>query len=380
MSTHRVISSDSHVFEPTDLFVTRMEPRFRDQAPHVVRTEDGDDWWICEGYKLVDAGAGGAQTGRRFEDPEGMTHGDIMENVRPGGYVPEEHVKDMDIDGIDVSIIYPTSVVNTFIVPDSALVTDIFRTYNDWVAEFCQPFPKRLKPIAMINLDDVAVGIAEMNRCAKMGFAGAMISIYPPEGKGYYSPEYEPFWAAAENLEMPLGLHLGTNRPGVAEEAQHLKGGESVALVRPSVMLNADHWPRLSIADMIFAGVFERYPKLQVGSVEMELAWVPHFLERMDYTYTQRAQIGSWYRSKEDMLPSDYFHRNVFLSFQDDPLGIKMREIIGVDNLLWGSDYPHQESTFPRSQQILGEILSDCTEGEKAKIVGANAARIYHLD
>ena len=136
----------------------------------------------------------------------------------------------------------------------------------------------------------------------------------------------------------------------------------------------------MSIADMIFAGVFERYPTLQVGSVEMELAWVPHFLERMDYTYTQRAQIGSWYRSKEDMLPSDYFHRNVFLSFQDDPLGIKMREIIGVDSLLWGSDYPHQESTFPRSREILGEILADCTEDEKARIVGANAARIYHLD
>ena len=114
--------------------------------------------------------------------------------------------------------------------------------------------------------------------------------------------------------------------------------------------------------------------------MEHELSWIPHFLDRLDYTYTQRTQNGVWYRYKEDMLPSDYFHRNVFLAFQEDALGIRDRDIIGVDNLLWGSDYPHSESTFPRSRQILEEILVECTEEEKSKITGENAARVYHLD
>ena len=132
---------------------------------------------------------------------------------------------------------------------------------------------------------------------------------------------------------------------------------------------------------MIFGGVFERYPKLQVGSVEMELSWVPHFLDRIDYNYTQREQeFSREYRFKGAALPSDFFHQNVFLGFQEDALGIRDRHIIGVDQLLWGGDYPHIESTFPRSRQIIEEILADCTEDEKTKIAAGNSARVYGLD
>ena len=131
---------------------------------------------------------------------------------------------------------------------------------------------------------------------------------------------------------------------------------------------------------MIFGGVFERFPKLQVGSVEHELSWVPHFLDRIDYTYTQRRGFtATGYRFKEGVLPSEFFHSNCFLGFQEDGLGMKARHIIGVDSLQWGSDYPHSESTFPRSREILEGILLECTEEEKAKIAGSNAARVYNL-
>jgi predicted TIM-barrel fold metal-dependent hydrolase len=188
-------------------------------------------------------------------------------------------------------------------------------------------------------------------------------------------PAYEPLWAAAEDLEIPLGLHIATNRPGIGQE---FGVGEQADRVSSAFLANADHWIRMSLGHMVFSGVFERHPKLQIGSVEMELSWIPHFLDRIDYTYTQRVQQDR-YRFQEAMLPSDYLHRNVFYGFQEDGLGIKLRDLIGVDNLLWGSDYPHVESTFPRTQQILGEILAECTEEEKAKIAGGNAARIYHL-
>jgi predicted TIM-barrel fold metal-dependent hydrolase len=131
---------------------------------------------------------------------------------------------------------------------------------------------------------------------------------------------------------------------------------------------------------MIFTGVFERYPRLQVGTVEPELSWVPHFLERMDYTYTQRAWRSGWYRFKEQALPRDFFHRQVFLSFQEDHLGIRDRALLGVDNLMWGSDYPHTESTFPRSQQILERILAGVPDEERAKITCTNVARLYHFE
>ena len=139
------------------------------------------------------------------------------------------------------------------------------------------------------------------------------------------------------------------------------------------------HWMQMSIAQMIFSGVFERYPKLQVGAVEAELSWVPYFIDRLDFHYTQQAKGDRWYIFKEAMLPSQYFHRNMFLGFQEDALGIRLRDVIGVDKLQWGSDYPHHESTWPKSQQILEEILADCTEEEKAKIAGGNASRIYRL-
>ena len=375
MSNYRIISSDNHVFEPPDLWTSRIESKFKDRAPQVHREADGD-WWYCDGLKVLGTGFGfgGAQTGRRFDEAEKLTHGDVFENVRPGGYIPEEQIKDMELDGVDVSILYPTTGLQLYKIPDGALISAIFRTYNDWVAEFCLASPKRLKGIAMTNIDDVAVGVAELTHRAHQGFVGAMIPVYPPEGRKYDSPEYDLLWEAAQDLEMPLSLHLATNRFGSGEGDGNRPGGGRVA-----ISPNTDFFVRVSLADMILAGVFERFPKLQVGAVENELGWVPFFLRRIDYTYDQRGFGREGYRFKEDMMPSDYFHRNVFLGFQEDDLGIRMRDMIGVDSLQWGSDYPHMESTFPRSRQILEEILADCTEEEKAKIAGGNAARVYKL-
>ncbi len=372
MPDYRLISSDNHVFEPGDLWTSRMEGELRGRAPHVERLEDGSDWWFCEGVAGVPASAGG-QTGRRFEEPEKLTYSDTSEHIRPGGYIPEEHVKDMDIDGVYASLLYPTIGLLHFSLADSRLVTGIFRAYNDWLAEFCRPFPRRLKGIGMINLDDIAEGVQELERCAGIGLTGAMITVYPPEDRSYDLPEYDPFWAAAQDLSIPISMHLGTNRTGLGENSQRFDS------LKPTYVASVDHWVRYSLGNMIFGGVFERYPKLQVGSVEMELGWVPHFLERIDYTYTQRVPGVGWRRFGEDMLPSEYFHRNVFLGFQEDTVGIRLRDLIGVDNILWGSDYPHVESTFPKSREILEEVLRDCTEEEKAKIAGGNGARIYRI-
>ena len=374
MASYKVVSSDDHIFEPPDLWTSRMEPKYRDRAPRMFhREEDNSDWWICDGVKGAGSGQGGEFSGTRFEDRDKLKFAGSFENMRPGGYIPDEHVKDMDIDGIDVSIMYPTEGLQLYSVKDGELLNSVVSTYNDWITEFCSTNQRRLKGIAMLNIDDVQVGVKEMERCAYLGLVGAMITVYPPQDRPYDSPEYEPIWAAAQDLQMPLSLHIATNRAGQDD------GFGDNEETGPAYYTNVDYWVRMSLSHIIFSGVLERHPRLEVGSIEMELSWVPHFLDRLDYNYTQRPKTGKWHSFKEDMMPSDYFHRNVFLGFQEDHLGIKDRHIIGVDNILWGSDYPHIESTFPYSRQVLEEILADCNEEEKAKIAGANAERIYRL-
>ena len=324
MANYRVISSDSHVFEPADLWTSRIEPKYRDRAPRMVhRDEDNTDWWVCDGLKGTSGASGGGQAGKRFEDPATLSFAGSADQIRPGGYIPEEHAKDMDIDGIDVGILYPTNGLLLYSLPDGQLLTAIFKAYNDWIAEFCKAIPSRLKGIAVLNTDDVPVAVKEMQRCHKMGLIGAMITVYPTEERPYALPEYEPLSATAQDLGMPLSLHIGTNRAAPGQPFVDIESAGAAALT------NVDHWVRMSLSHMIFSGVFERYPKLRVGSVEMELSWALHFLDRLDYNYTQRPPTGDWYTFKEDMLPSDYFHRNIFLSFQDDALGVKNRDIIG---------------------------------------------------
>ena len=208
MSSYRVISSDNHVIEPVDLWTGRGEPKFKDRLPHVESLEEGD-WWFSDSLKLMGVAGGTNQVGVRFEEPEKLSMEARKEEVPLGGYIPEEHIKDMDIDGIDVSIVYPTLGLQLYgTVPDSDLLSSIFRTYNDWVGEFCSAVPSRLKGIAMVNVDVVQDGVKELERCAKMGFVGAMIPVYPPEDRPYNKPEYEPLWAAAQDLGMPLACTL----------------------------------------------------------------------------------------------------------------------------------------------------------------------------
>ena len=375
MANYRVISSDSHIYEPADMWTSRAESKFKDRMPHIESDQDGD-WWFCDGYKFSGT-ADASQAGVRFEDQSKLTQGRRVEEIRPGAWIPEEHVKDMDIDGVDAGIIYPSAGLDVYnSVPDTDLLSEIFRIYNNWLAEFCKPYPDRLKGIAMINIDEVKPGVKELERCAKMGLAGGMISVYPLPGMEYDSPEYDILWAAAQDLQMPLALHVGTNRPRTNEITP-----STANQAKPSVITNTDHWARMSLANIIFGGVFQRFPKLQIGAVEHELSWAPHFLDRMDYTYTQRVPVVEWWsRYTGDKLPSEHFRSNVFIGFQEDGLGIKMRDIIGVDTLMWGSDYPHTESTFPRSRQILEEILADCSEEDRAKIAGGNVARVYNLN
>ena len=372
MAKEIVISSDSHVFEPPDLWTERIDAKFRERAPHMERVGDIDQLMV-EGDQMI-AGIGLiSNAGARFAAPETISAQGRFDDVHTGGYDPDQHIKDMAIDGVSGEVLYPSQGLFYFKTADSELMSAIFRAYNDWLSDFCSNDPDRLKGIAMINLDDVSDGIRELERSAKTGLIGAMISEYPWEARRYYGEEYEPFWAASQDLNMPLSLHTATRREGKSR-------GEGNTNIRDaSGRANKVFWPSTSMCDMIFSGVFERYPALQLAIVEFELAWVPHLLGSMDYTYRERHEEAT-YRYKNEALPSDFFHNNVYLSFQEDDIGIRLRDVIGVDSLMWGSDYPHSESTFPKSREILDRILEGVPQDEKNKIVGGTAASLYGFD
>ena len=367
-----ILSSDSHVFEPPDLWQTRIDAAFRDRAPRLVRI-DGADEIVIERDQILSGIGLISNAGARFEAPETISGHGRFEDVPRGGYDPHQHLADMRLDGVAGEVLYPSQGLFYFRVADPALQAAIFRAYNDWLAEFCRTDPARLKGIAMISVDDVAAAIRELERAARLGLAGAMITEYPLEDHRYDQPEYEPFWAAAQAVEMPLSLHTATRRQG------KIRGAGAKTLRDASSRATKAFYPALSMCDMILSGVFERYPNLTLAIVEFELAWAPHVVSAMDYTYRERHEEAI-YRFKDGLRPSDFFRRNVVLSFQEDALGIRVRDAIGVDNMMWGSDYPHSESTFPQSRKILAEILAGVPEHEQAKIVGANTARVYRFD
>src|SRR6202158_1866880 len=189
-----VLSSDSHVFEPPNLWQTRIDAAFRDRAPRIERINGGDHV-VVEADQILSGIGLISNAGARFEAPETISGQGRLEDVHPGGYDPEQHLKDMELDGVAGEVLYPSQGLFYFRVADTALMSAIFRAYNDWIADFCRTDPARLKGIAMNTLDNTQDGIKERERPPRLDLAGAMITEYPLEHRRYDQPEYEPFWA-----------------------------------------------------------------------------------------------------------------------------------------------------------------------------------------
>jgi len=376
MGEYKVISADTHIVEPPDMYITRIEPRFRNRAPLVERrkTPSGKvyDAWILNGLQVFSVAAS-AQAGKRFEDQNQIDLLGTWEDVRKAAYDPHEMIKDLEIDGVWGACLQPSQGVNWYRMPDSELLSALCRAYNDWIADFCKPHPERLKGIGCINVDDVEEGCQELERCATLGLVAVFIPTYPLPERPYRHPVYDRFWWTAQDLDMPLLLHIGAYRNGIpgCEDTINLSD------MTPSGLSTRDHWVRYSLTAMIFAGVFDRYPRLKVGSVEHEMSWIPYWVKQMDFSYRQRRVFTRAWDFKEGLLPSDYWRRNMFVEFMEDDIGVQHRDIIGVENILWGSDFPHEESTWPKSMEFLDRIFADVPDEDRRKITFENAARIF---
>jgi predicted TIM-barrel fold metal-dependent hydrolase len=369
-----LMSADNHIVEPPDLWTKNIESKFKDRAPRLI-VGDEFDWWCVEGGQSLGSIGNTTNAGARFrtDRPDEIPAEGRWESVLPGAYDPNEAIKDMDIDGVYGGAIFPTMCVGgMWRMDDPVLFSAICRTYNDWIADFCHSYPDRLKGVAMINLDDVAEGVKELRRAHDLGLTSSFITIYPKHGRQYHRDEYEPFWRASEEMGMPICLHSGTNRDFLPMNLYDPADENEPLGV---IYATNDYWVRRSVTSMILSGVFERYPELKVVSVENEAGWAAQWLYKMDLLQRDRGMM--WPRFKNDMTPSDFFHRNVFVTFQEDYVAVSGREHIGLGNLLWGSDYPHTEGTWPDSRRIIGEVFAGTTQEELRIMTHDNTAKVF---
>jgi predicted TIM-barrel fold metal-dependent hydrolase len=374
----RVVSSDSHVMEPADLWTARLDNKLKEQSPKVVKNEGQPGYsFVAPGVYPFPVAAIGAIGKSGDELKEHLTKG--YEAARPGGWDPAERLKDQDIDGVEAEVLYTSLGMPLFSLPDTELQRACFKVYNDWLAEFASYAPKRLYPIALISLDDVAVGVREMEQCVKQGHRGVQICGVAPPERPYLSPDYDPFWTAAQEMQIPISLHLGTGRKSMQGQAA---SGRGVRLTGRDFMINTTlapvHEIQRSLCTLIFGNVLERFPRLRIVSAENDSGWFPHMLYRLDHFYEKFGTMSD--EMNLSMKPSDYVRRNVWVTFQDDMVGPMTWKLFGEDRYMWASDFPHSDSTWPNSLKVIERNFEGVPESVKRKIVYSNAASLYRME
>lgn len=331
-----LFSSDSHVMEPPETLVSRVPKAFRDQAPRFPELNVG------EGFQ---------------------TH--------PGGSDPKERIKEMATDGVSAEVLYPTFALSLFAMEDVALQKACCRAYNDWLIEYSQVAVDRLIGIPMISTYNTEHAVEELERCAKAGLRGALIWQVPPKEISFTSDHYERFWAAAEDLAMPVSLHILTGF-GYARQRE---GRNGIERYRASVNLKLGEATD-ALMDIIFSGVLERHPRLKVVLVENEIGWLPYVLEQWDYYFGRHRPVAPL---TIDKRPSEYFNQQVYATFFNDAVGTHLFSWWGVDNCMWSNDYPHANSTWPYSREVVARDLGHLSPQDRAKLVRENVARLYNM-
>jgi len=356
------LSADSHVTEPPELWSKYIDLKFRDRAPQLERRPDTDAL-IVEGLPPLLIAAFGANAGR----PSDMVRqeGRFDVDVPRAGWDAAVRVAETLKDGVAGEVLYPSVGLRLFSLNDIDYKYALFRAYNRWLADFCATHPKQLKGAGMVALDDIARGVDELHFIRKLGLAGAMISINPGPDRPYSDPAYQPFWAAAQDLALPLSLHTHSERYPRQDFSRTM-------LERTT----NDMMVRQAIAAMVLGGVFEKFPGVKALSVENDAGWAPYFLSRMDYTFGRHMAVHGW---KLDLkrMPSSYVRSNCYFTFQFDKSWVPARHLIGVEQIMWASDYPHTDSTWPNSQKVIAGIFEDVPDEERGKIIHDNAQKLY---
>ena len=361
---HFIVSSDCHVNEPATLWAERIAPQFRTRIPRVEVDADGQKWSVAEGLRPV-----------RIKDfPREMTQGQAfsleahdLDQSQRGSADPAVRARHLDLDGIDVEIVYPNKGLLMWTSPDPALAAAMCQVWNDWAHERFAAHRQRTLPVACIAPGDVPGAVAEVHRVAALGYSSVFMPVQV-QGHPYNQPHYDPLWAALQETGLPVNFHVGTGRdPRTAT-------GHGGAVI--NYVVHALSTAMEPLTQLCASGVCERFPGLRFALVECGIGWLAWALWAMDESYVKH---DFWVAPKLAMKPSDYFRRQGWCSFCDDPMGLATRAWIGTDRLLFGNDYPHHEGCWPDSEGVVRRTMADLTPAERQLVLGANAAQLYGI-
>jgi uncharacterized protein len=375
---YRIISADDHIdmaWLPRDLWQQRVPIQWRERVPRVVDTADGP-YWYC-GENRWEAWGGrrggvGALSGRR----SALERGGVLE---PGVLRPTTtalRLADMDRDGVDATVMYGPIV--PLLIKDPELRRVCYRAYNDWLAEFCATAPARFVGAGLIPIDDPKEAADEVRYLKQIGLRTGMFLAARVE-RALWDEGWEPLWEAGAETGLPIGFHLGGGLRTTVDSGPKATTAGNIGVRVACATLQMDE----PLAAVIFSGACERFPTLKIVLAETGIGWLPYMLERMDDTYRKFLDAEEYWRThgglQLTMPPSGYVRRQVWATFQTDHVGLRVVDLLGEDRVMWASDYPHPDSTWPESQQAIADNFTGIPPRTACRILCENAKALYGL-
>ena len=373
----KMISADSHVMEPPDLWWNALGSRWGDRTPRPLDEFNGEKGsFFYSGYlglpvQRIRVPLSSETEAAAFEAQE-MGMGAV-------GYDPEVRVKFQLEAGIDAEVMNPTTMLGLMRNPDAEVLQACSEVYNDWMAEFVSYSPERLIGVSAIPMHDVDWSVGELGRTLKRGLRGPMINCQPPEGcPPYRDPVYDKFWTAVEEAGAPVTLHIITGRVMDALILARLGQTAEETAANPGLWIDLFIEAQTVLAnDFIFGGILDRFPNLKLLCSEFEVSWIPGFMSRLDQLEDVAPRLNL---PKLKMRPSEYMRTRVFHGFIDDSAAALAIPYVGADRILWGSDFPHIRSMGLDAQSTLYQQLQTFSGEDQARLVGENAAGLFDLD
>ncbi len=372
-----VISADCHVdliWLPPDLFTAAAPAAMKDRMPYVTDGADGPVWVSNKGaYFGLQNGMGSA--GRKYVPGEihrsdRMAAQGLYDDGKKGIRRltdPDLRLKDQDLDGVRGEVLY--GILGAAMrLDDPPAATVMTAIYNDWLAEFCATHPDRLAGIASILGHDVAAAVAEVERVAARGVVKGIEIPSTADAKPLYHKDWHPLWAAAASAGLPMHFHtIGGPKPDF-ESMEPLESRQAFAVFITGFQLNMAG----KLMEIIYGGALEAHPDLQVVIGESGIGWIPYILDHMDLEWEDQFKDLTL-----TMKPSAYWRRQCHATYQSDPVGVRLIDLLGEDNVMWGSDFPHPDGVWPDSQDFIARELGQVPDATRRKIIRENAARLY---
>jgi predicted TIM-barrel fold metal-dependent hydrolase len=360
---YRLISADGHLMEPRDLWVSRAPAKYREQVPRIESFPEGDAW-VVPGQKPVSGFNWGACAGRR---PDELGRWCRLADINPGAYDAKARVEELDLDGVDAEVLFPnTSLEWASEAKDPEFHRAMVRIYNDFLCEFCDVAPERFGGCALLPSTGIEDAVAEIERlAARPGIVAWLLRTFPHGGSDAIAPEDDKAWAAIHETGKPVTIHVSLR------SATPFK---LVATALPGTFHFYDAPPRM--LDFIFSGVLDRFPNLIVFFAEIDCGWLPYFAQQADDNYLRHSR-SDLRDVKLGRMPSEYMKERMPASFITDAYAVDNRHAVGVERMLWSSDYPHITSDWPYSWKTINATFADVPDDERHAILAGNAQQIF---